>query len=113
MGAKCLATAGVVVLASELAKRGGRLGGLVAALPTVTVLSLVWLHLERQPPERIAAHARYTFWYVVPTLPMFLFFPWALARWGFWTALLASALVSTGCFLGLAGITGRFGIQLL
>ncbi len=60
-------TAGLVVLISELAKRSDRLGGLVAALPLVTVLTLVWLYVEQQPTARIANHAWYTFWYVLPT----------------------------------------------
>ncbi|WP_431477962.1 DUF3147 family protein, partial [Massilia eburnea] len=73
---KYLVTAGVVVAVSEFAKRSDRLGGLIAALPLVTVLALIWLYVEKQPHEKIANHAWYTFWYVVPTLPMFLVFPW-------------------------------------
>ncbi len=111
--AKYLLTAAVVVLVSEVAKRSDRLGGLVAALPLVTVLTLVWLYLEKQPQEKIAAHAWYTFWYVVPTLPMFLVFPWLLARWGFWPALLASALLTATCFGTFALAVRRFGIELL
>lgn len=110
---KYLVTAAVVVAVSEAAKRSDRLGGFVAALPLVTVLTLVWLHLERQPHARLAQHAWYTFWYVLPTLPMFLAFPWMLARWGFWPSLGASALLTFACF-GLAAWTLRpFGIQLL
>jgi uncharacterized membrane protein (GlpM family) len=69
-------TAGMVVLISEVAKRSDKLGGLIAALPMVTVLTLIWLFMENQSSEKIANHAWYTFWYVVPTLPMFLAFPW-------------------------------------
>ncbi|RYZ81433.1 MAG: DUF3147 family protein, partial [Moraxellaceae bacterium] len=72
---KYLVTAAAVVLVSELAKRSDKLGALVAALPIVTVLTLIWLYLEHQPFSKIANHAWYTFWYVVPTLPMFLVFP--------------------------------------
>jgi uncharacterized membrane protein (GlpM family) len=72
---KYFVTAAVVVLISELAKRSDRLGGLVAALPMVTLLTLIWLYLEKQPEQKIANHAWYTFWYVMPTLPMFLAFP--------------------------------------
>ena len=72
---KYFLTAAVVVLVSELAKRSDKLGGLVAALPMVTVLALIWLYVENQPAEKIANHAWYTFWYVIPTLPMFLAFP--------------------------------------
>ena len=72
---KYFITAAVVVLVSEVAKRSDKLGGLIAALPMVTVLTLIWLYVENQPASKIANHAWYTFWYVVPTLPMFLVFP--------------------------------------
>jgi len=110
---KYLVTAGVVVLVSEAAKRSDRLGGLVAALPMVTVLSLVWLRLERQPQAKIAAHAWYTFWYVVPTLPMFLVFPWLLTRLGFWLSLLAATVFTALCFWIFSLLSARFGIRLL
>jgi hypothetical protein len=110
---KYLVTAGVVVLVSEAAKRSERLGGLVAALPLVTLLTLVWLQIERQPQARIAAHAWYTFWYVIPTLPMFLAFPWMLPRLGFWISLLASILFTLLCFWTFSLLSARFGIRLL
>jgi uncharacterized membrane protein (GlpM family) len=76
-------TAGMIVLISEVAKRSDRLGGLIAALPIVTVLVLIWMKLEHQDPQKISNHAWYTFWYVVPTLPMFLAFPILYQRYGF------------------------------
>jgi F0F1-type ATP synthase assembly protein I len=111
--AKYAATAAIVVLVSEAAKRSDRLGGLIAALPLVTVLALIWLHLERQPQEKLANHAWYTFWYVLPTLPMFLAFPPLLPRLGFWPALLACVLLTAACFVVFAILLRRFGIELL
>ncbi|MBI3711843.1 MAG: DUF3147 family protein [Burkholderiales bacterium] len=105
-------TAGVVVLVSELAKRSDKLGGLVAALPLVTILSLIWLYLEKQSAEKIANHAWYTFWYVLPTLPMFLAFPYLLTRLGFWLSLIASIGLTLACFILCALILARFGIEL-
>lgn len=110
---KYLVTAAVVVLVSELAKRSDRVGGFVAALPMITLLTLVWLYLENQPPARLANHAWYTFWYVVPTLPMFLAFPWLLQRLGFWWTLGACALITVACFAAFALVVKRFGIDLL
>ena len=110
---KYFLTAAIVVLVSELAKRSERLGGLVAALPLVTVLALIWLHVENQPQEKIASQAWYTFWYVVPTLPMFLAFPLLLPRLGFWPTLLASGMISVVCFGLFALVLRRFGIELL
>jgi hypothetical protein len=110
---KYLITAGVVVLVSEFAKRSDRLGGFVAALPLVTLLTLVWLHVERQPVARVANHARYTFWYVLPTLPMFLVFPALLTRVGFWPALALCVVLTVACFALFALCLKRFGIDLL
>ena len=110
---KYFLTAGIVVLVSELAKRSDKLGGLVAALPLVTVLTLIWLYVEQQSQEKIANHAWYTFWYVVPTLPMFLVFPALLPRIGFWPTLLACVLLSLVCFGLWALALRRFGIELL
>lgn len=105
-------TAAVVVLVSEVAKRSDRLGGLVAALPLITILTLIWLYVEQQSPEKIANHAWYTFWYVLPTLPMFLVFPILLPRLGFWLTLLACAVLTILCFGLLAAVVRRFGIAL-
>ncbi|QYF95367.1 DUF3147 family protein [Massilia sp. PAMC28688] len=110
---KYLITAGMVVAISEVAKRSDRLGGLVAALPLVTFLALVWLYLDKQPAEKIANHAWYTFWYVVPTLPMFLAFPLLLPRLGFWLTMAACIALTVCCFVLFALLVRQFGIELL
>jgi hypothetical protein len=110
---KYLITAAIVVAVSELAKRSDRLGALLASLPLVTLLALTWLYLEKQPAAKIANHAWYTFWYVVPTLPMFLIFPRLFARFGFWPALALSAVITVVCFGAFALAVKPFGIKLL
>ncbi len=106
-------TAALIVLVTEVAKRSDKAGALIAALPLVTLLALVWLHVEGQPQEKVANHAWYTFWYVLPTLPMFLAFPFLLPRIGFWPSLLASAVVTVVSFGAFAVVLRRFGIDLL
>ena len=110
---KYFLTAAVVVLVSELAKRSDKLGGFVAALPLVTLLALIWLYVENQSEQKIANHAWYTFWYVVPTLPMFLAFPALLPRIGFWPTMLASVAITVICFGLFALLVRHFGIELL
>ena len=110
---KYLVTAAVVVAVSEVAKRSDRGGALIAALPLVTVLALIWMFVEKQPQEKLANHAWYTFWYVVPTLPMFLVFPALLSRIGFWPTMLASVVITIVCFGLFALLVRRFGIELL
>ena len=110
---KYLITAGVVVLISEVAKRSDRLGGLIAALPLVTVLALIWLYVENQSSEKISNHAYYTFWYVLPTLPMFLIFPYLLKKFGFWITLSLSMMITLIIFYIFAKLMKSFGIDLL
>ena len=110
---KYAVTAAVVVIVSEAARRNDRLGGFIAALPLVTVLALIWLHVEKQPQAKIANHAWYTFWFVLPTLPMFLAFPALLSRIGFWPALIAGIVITVACFGLFAGAVRPLGIKLL
>ena len=110
---KYLLTAGMVVFISEVAKRSDRLGGFIAALPLMTLLTLVWLYVENQPEEKIANHAYYTFWYVIPTLPMFLLFPYLLPRLGFWITMGACVVITVICFGLFALLMKGFGINLL
>ena len=110
---KYLITSGIVVLVSEFAKRSDRLGAFLAALPLVTVLTLLWLYFENQGQDKIANHAWFTFWYVLPTLPMFLLFPGLISRFGFWWALEASAAVTIFFFGVTIVVMRQFGVELL
>ena len=110
---KYLITSAIVVAVSELAKRSDRLGAFLASLPLVTLLALTWLYVEKQPASKIINHAWYTFWYVVPTLPMFLVFPKLFTRFGFWPALALSAVLTVICFGVFAAAVKPFGIKLL
>ena len=110
---KYLLTAGVIIVVSEVAKRSDKLGGLLGALPLVTIMALIWLHVGQQSEEKIANHAWYTFWYVIPTLPMFLAFPALLHRFGFWPTLIACIVATLVIFAGFALVMRRFGVDLL
>jgi uncharacterized membrane protein (GlpM family) len=110
---KYLITAGLVVFISEIAKRSDKLGGFIAALPLITLLTLIWLYVEKQSDEKIANHAYYTFWYVIPTLPMFLLFPYLLPKLGFWVTMGASVVVTIICFGLFALVMKGIGVELL
>ncbi|MDA3912724.1 DUF3147 family protein [Oleiagrimonas sp.] len=106
-------SAALVVAISEIAKRSGKLGALLGALPLISVLALVWMYVERQPTARIGSYAWYTFWYVIPTLPMFLAMPWLLQRLGFALSMLVFCLGTIAIFIAFALVMRRFGVQLL
>ena len=111
---KYAVTAFVIVVVSEVAKRSDKLGALISSLPFVTILVMIWLYIEKQGSQKIANHAYYTFWYVVPTLPMFLIMPWLMTKGvNFWLSLGICALVTIICFIITTVIARRFGINLI
>ncbi len=105
---------GVIIMAvSEIARRSAALGALVVSLPLVSILAIIWLWNDTGDTERIAAHAQATFWYVLPTLPMFLIFP-ALLRHGagFWPSLAASCAMTFVLYLVTVWVAAKFGVRL-
>lgn len=69
---KALLSGVIIAAVSEIAKRSPGFGALVASLPLVSVLGMFWLWRDTHDPARMAAHASSTFWFVLPSLPMFL-----------------------------------------
>jgi hypothetical protein len=97
---KVFVTALIVVAATELAKCSTWLGALLLALPLTSLLAMFWLYYDTRDATQVAALAQGVFWLVLPTLPFFLIFPWAVGRgWGFWTAL------GLGCVTSVAGFS--------
>ncbi len=111
--AKYAITALVIVVISEVAKRSDKLGAFISSLPFITIMVMIWLYIEKQGAQKISNHAYYTFWYVLPTLPMFLMMPWLMTKGlNFWVSLGICALVTFGCFILTALIAKRFGATL-
>jgi hypothetical protein len=110
---KYLITAFIIVFVSEIAKQNDKLGALISSLPLVTILVLMWLYIENQPINKIANHAYYTFWYVIPTLPMFLIIPYLLSNdYSFSISLGISIIITFFCFILTAYSAKYFGVNL-
>ncbi len=102
----------LIAIISEVAKRYPGLGGLIASLPLVSVLGMIWLWRDRPDAANMAAHAEATFWFVLPSLPMFLAIP-ALLRsgWSFWAALAAGCALTVALYALMVGLGPRVGIR--
>lgn len=103
----------IIAIVSEVAKRYPGFGALIASLPLVSILGMIWLWRDTSDPVRMASHAEATFWYVLPSLPMFLLIPALLRREvGFWPALLAGCVLTIVLYGLTIWIAGRFGVKL-
>lgn len=114
---KYLITAAIVVGVSEVAKRSDKLGALIVSLPLVTILAMFWIFFDTSDAERVkklSSHAAYTFWYVVPTLPLFLVIPVLLKKGLHFGLVMAIYCVGTFVLFYLwAKLLEIFDIQLL
>lgn len=110
---KALISGVIVAAVSEIAKRYPGYGGLLASLPLVSVLGMIWLWIDTRDSDNLAAHAAATFWFVLPSLPMFLVIPTLLKRgMPFWGALGAGCVLTIGLYLAVVWIGPRFGLRL-
>lgn len=103
----------LIAVVSEVAKRHPGLGGLIASLPLVSVLGMIWLWRDTQDVERLAAHSAGTFWFVLPSLPMFLLLPELLRRGvGFWIALAVGCALTMVLYLLMLWLAPKVGVRL-
>ena len=85
---KIIFTSIIIVIISEVAKFNDRIGGLIAAMPITTFLILFWLYFEDSSVSKLSNHMIFTLIYLVPTVPMFLVFPFCINKFGFWITIL-------------------------
>ena len=102
---KILLTAVIILIVTKLQMVSDKLSALLIALPLTSVLAMIWMRHESKVAdqatriESIASHAYYTFWFVLPTMPMFLVIPWMLRKGhGFYFTLFVNALLTAALF---------------
>lgn len=103
----------IVAIVSEVARRSPGAGAMIASLPLVSILGMIWLWRDTGDSARIAAHSAATFWYVLPSLPMFLVLP-VLLRGGlaFGPALTIGCILTMALYLLMIWLAPRFGLSL-
>lgn len=110
--ARALLSGAMIVAIAEIGKRLPAMGALVASLPLVSVLGMILLWHARPDTENMAAHAQATFWYVLPSLPMFLLIPVLLRHGvGFWLSLLAGCVLTVALYLLMVHFGPRLGLK--
>jgi hypothetical protein len=103
----------IIAIASEVARRWPGWGALIVSLPLVSVLAMIWLWRDTHDPARLASHSEATFWFVLPSLPMFLLIPLMLRQGApFWLALAAGCALTMALYLAMIAVGPKFGLRL-
>ena len=103
----------LVALISTIARRYPGWGGLIASLPLVSVMAMLWLYGETRETEKVAALAMSTFWFFLPSMPMFLIIPIMLrSGWSFGVTMITAVVVTMLLYAGMNWLAPRLGIML-
>ncbi|SDO65146.1 DUF3147 family protein [Desulforhopalus singaporensis] len=110
---KIVVTAGLVVIISEVGKRNTFLAAILASVPTVSLLALVWLYQDTGNVTLVTSLAKSIFWLVLPSLTFFIALPLLLGMGvNFYLSLVIATSVTACCYWGLVAILHYYGVQL-
>ena len=110
---KVLITTALVVAVSETAKRSAFAGGLLASLPLVSFLAIIWLYVETKDATKVAALSTSIFWLVLPSLVFFVALPLLLRmKFGFSLSMGLAAAAMFVCYGAMVLLLPRLGVKL-
>ena len=103
----------IIALIALIGRKAPAAAALLASLPLISIFGMIWLWRDTRDNALLANHAEATFWYVLPSLPMFLLIPWMLrSGYSFWLAIGAGMVMTILLYLATIGIAARFGVRL-
>ncbi len=110
---KAFLSALLIVAIGELGKRNTFLAALLASLPLVSILAMLWLYVDTGDATQVAALARSLFWLVLPSLLLFITLPLLVRMgWGFYISLTLSIALTAGAYLVMILVFRKLGITL-
>lgn len=99
---------------AEISRRSSTLAGMLAALPLISVISMVWIYHDTHDVRAIASFSWSVFWYVIPSLILFVLLPVLLVRFqfSFYLALFLSCAATAAGFALLRTVLAKSGLNL-
>jgi len=110
---KIIITTFLIVLISEIAKRSSFIAALLASIPLVSVLAMMWLYVDTKDIDKVSSLATGVFWLVIPSLALFIALPLLLKQGlNFYLSMSISILITMACYGLMIYLLGYFGIKL-
>jgi len=110
---KVVISALLIVAIAEISKRSSLLGALLASVPLVSVMAMVWLYIDTRDVDRVAALASGIFWLVLPSLALFIALPLMLRHGvNFYLGLSLSILLTIACYWTMINLLDHIGIKI-
>ena len=110
---KIAITTVLIVMIAEIAKRSSFAGALLASVPLISVLAMIWLYVDTKDVAKVSALATSVFWLVLPSLALFVTLP-VLLRQGlnFYMSMSISIGITLGCYFLMISLLNHFSVKL-
>ena len=110
---KLIMSSGIITLVSEVSKKNSFIGGLIASIPLISVLSMIWLYIDSRDIEKIKNLSTSIFWMVIPSLILFLSIPFLInIGFNFWYSLIIAIILTIAFYLLTIFILSHYGVKL-
>ncbi len=103
----------LIVAIAEISKRSSFIGAILASVPLVSVLAMVWLYQDTKDINKISELSTGIFWLVLPSLALFISLPLLLKQGvNFYLSLVISIGITATCYYLMVIVLEYFGIKL-
>ena len=110
---KIAVTTLLIVVISEIAKRSSFIAALLASIPLVSVLAMMWLYIDTRDIDKISSLATSILWLVIPSLALFIALPLLLKQGlNFYLSMSIAIVITIACYGVMVYLLGYFGIKL-
>ena len=110
---KILISAILIALISEVSKRSTFFGAVLASIPLVSVMAMIWLYIDTNDSLQVVQLSKGIFWLVIPSLVLFITFPFFIRlQFSFYTALSAAIFVMVVTYFITIAVLEKFDIHL-
>lgn len=110
---KTLISAIIIVAVSEISKKSSLFGAILASLPLVSYLGIIWLYIDTESKTQVAQLSKNVFWMVIPSLSFFIVLPLLLkTELNFYLSLLIATIIMIAVYFTMVFILHKFGINI-
>ena len=110
---KLVITALLIVLISEIGKRYSLAGALLAAIPLVSILAMIWMYVDTSSSESAVEFSERIVWLIAPSMTLFIMFPILIKKGiGFYPSLFVAITMTIGAYYSVIFILGKLGVKL-
>ena len=110
---KVVISAILIALISEVAKRSTFFGAILASIPLVSVMAMIWLYIDTHDSAQVVQLSKSIFWLVIPSLVLFITFPLFIRlQLPFYAALGSAVILMIITYFIAINLLEKFGINL-